>query len=432
MIAPTPGSSRARGRRRELGQRLRPKRVADLRAVDRDPRDRVGALVEDVLVSGGPLPLDRRVELLSGGCVLVRSGTARNIAIDVVRLDNWLSQRAETCPDRCALIAGGQDAHLRRARARGDAAAGAAAGGAGVRRGATVALDAATAGIEYVVLLHALMKLGAVAYPSTRGSPSRARGPDRSRPPALTVNGVADDLGMTEADLPAARRARPRRPALPDPHQRHLRRAAAGRPHVRQPPLERRRVCVQPRRRADRPLAVLPAAVPRRRALDRHALRHLRDRGRGPRRLRRRPGRRSAGGRRGDADLGGRNPAHPPARGGRRPAAPAGGARRRRARARGRPRGGVRPRRDGRADLRAHRDRLAGDDARRRETRSAGSARRADRCSRPTCGSRTARSWSRARPSLRAPPTRTAGCTPATSGGSTKRASSTSPAGSAT
>ena len=64
--------------------------------------------------------------------------------------------------------------------------------------------------------------------------------------------------------------------------------------------------------------------------------------------------------------------------------------------------------------------------------RSASSAPPAGRCSPPTCGSRTARSSSRARPSLPAAPTPTAGCIPATSAASTRRASSTSRTGSTT
>ena len=62
----------ARERVAKLGQRLRAERVVDLGPVDRDPGDRLGALVEDVLVLGGLAPLDRRVELVAGGCVLVR------------------------------------------------------------------------------------------------------------------------------------------------------------------------------------------------------------------------------------------------------------------------------------------------------------------------------------------------------------------------
>jgi O-succinylbenzoic acid--CoA ligase len=115
-------------------------------------------------------------------------------------LDNWLSQRAQTCPDRCAVIADGVQmtyAELEReatATARRLAARGA-------RRGATVAVML-PAGLEYVVLLHALMKLGAVVYPvNTRLSEPELRAELVRAEPLLTVNGMPD-LGLTEADLP--------------------------------------------------------------------------------------------------------------------------------------------------------------------------------------------------------------------------------------
>jgi o-succinylbenzoate---CoA ligase len=117
-----------------------------------------------------------------------------------VKLDNWLSQRAATCPDRCALIADGLAltyAELEReatATARRLAARGA-------RRGATIAVDLEP-GVEYVVLLHALMKLGAVAYPiHSRLTDAERRAELERAQPALTVNGNPD-LGTTEADLP--------------------------------------------------------------------------------------------------------------------------------------------------------------------------------------------------------------------------------------
>jgi len=47
------------------------KGVAALGAVDRDLRQPVAALVEDVAVLAGALPADRRVELLLGWGVLV-------------------------------------------------------------------------------------------------------------------------------------------------------------------------------------------------------------------------------------------------------------------------------------------------------------------------------------------------------------------------
>ena len=58
----------------ELGQGRRPEGVATLGAVDRDPRDPVADVVEDVLVVAGALPLDRGVEVGFGRGVLVAFG----------------------------------------------------------------------------------------------------------------------------------------------------------------------------------------------------------------------------------------------------------------------------------------------------------------------------------------------------------------------
>jgi o-succinylbenzoate---CoA ligase len=117
-----------------------------------------------------------------------------------MRLDNWLAQRAQTCPDRCAVIADGLElsyAELEReatASARRLAARGA-------RRGATVALRL-DAGLEYVVLLHALMKLGCVAYPINTRLPDAEIDAELARAePALTI-AQGSDLTLTEADLP--------------------------------------------------------------------------------------------------------------------------------------------------------------------------------------------------------------------------------------
>jgi O-succinylbenzoic acid--CoA ligase len=117
-----------------------------------------------------------------------------------MKLDNWLSQRALTCPDRCALIA--DEASLTYAELEREATAAARRLAArGARRGATVALML-PAGLDYVVLLHALMKLGAVAYPiNTRLAEAELAAELARAEPALTVNG-SPDLGMTEADLP--------------------------------------------------------------------------------------------------------------------------------------------------------------------------------------------------------------------------------------
>src|SRR5918997_5131806 len=115
-------------------------------------------------------------------------------------LDNWLSQRAETCGDRCALIADGTSLTYAELEREATAAARRLAA-KGARRGATVALTL-DPGIEYVVVLHALMKIGAVAYPvNTRLTEAEIEAQLREARPALRVTG-SPDLGLTEADLP--------------------------------------------------------------------------------------------------------------------------------------------------------------------------------------------------------------------------------------
>jgi o-succinylbenzoate---CoA ligase len=115
-------------------------------------------------------------------------------------LDNWLAQRAQTCPDRLALCGGGLDlTYLELEREATSAARRLAA--RGVRRDAVVAL-ALPVGIEYVVLLHALMKLGAVAYPlNTRLSAGEREAELARVEPFLVIDSPADG-GHTEADLP--------------------------------------------------------------------------------------------------------------------------------------------------------------------------------------------------------------------------------------
>jgi O-succinylbenzoic acid--CoA ligase len=115
-------------------------------------------------------------------------------------LDNWLAQRAETCPDRVALIADGVELTYGELEREAEAAARRLAA-KGVRRGATVALELEP-GVAYVVLLHALMKLGAIAYPvNTRLAPAE-RAAELERAQATLVVGDGGDLGLTEADLP--------------------------------------------------------------------------------------------------------------------------------------------------------------------------------------------------------------------------------------
>ena len=117
-----------------------------------------------------------------------------------VLLDNWLAQRAQTCPDRVALVADGVElTYLELEREATSAARRLAARGA--RRDAVVAIEL-PAGLEYVVALHALMKLGAVVYPLNPRLSDREREAEIERSqPALVLSG-ADGAGLTEADLP--------------------------------------------------------------------------------------------------------------------------------------------------------------------------------------------------------------------------------------
>lgn len=115
-------------------------------------------------------------------------------------LDNWLAQRAETCPDRLAIRGDGID--LTYAELELEAASTARRLAAhGVRRDAVVAL-ALDPGPEYVAVLHGLMKLGAVAHPlNTRlAEIERAAALERAEP--ALILGSPLELTATEADMP--------------------------------------------------------------------------------------------------------------------------------------------------------------------------------------------------------------------------------------
>lgn len=115
-------------------------------------------------------------------------------------LDNWLSQRAETCPDRAALLADGLTITYSELEAEATAAARRLAA-RGARRGATVALTL-PAGIEYVTLIHGLMKLGAIAAPlNSRAAPAELEA-EIERAEAVLVCTEPGQLTATEADLP--------------------------------------------------------------------------------------------------------------------------------------------------------------------------------------------------------------------------------------
>ncbi|HEY8467720.1 MAG TPA: o-succinylbenzoate--CoA ligase [Solirubrobacterales bacterium] len=115
-------------------------------------------------------------------------------------LDNWLAQRATSCPDRLAVRADGVDLTYAELELEAQAAARRLAA-RGVRRGSTVAIELSP-GLDFAILLHALMKLGAVAYPLSPRLTERERARELSRTePALVVRSPADFEGP-EADLP--------------------------------------------------------------------------------------------------------------------------------------------------------------------------------------------------------------------------------------
>jgi o-succinylbenzoate---CoA ligase len=117
-----------------------------------------------------------------------------------LNLDNWLAQRAQTCPDRPGLVAGSVE--LTYAELEFEATAAARRLGArGVRRGATVALELPP-GPDFVVVLHALMKLGAIAYPFDPRLPVAEREAELERADPILVVTESSELSATEADLP--------------------------------------------------------------------------------------------------------------------------------------------------------------------------------------------------------------------------------------
>jgi O-succinylbenzoic acid--CoA ligase len=117
-----------------------------------------------------------------------------------LKLDNWLEQRARTCPERIALIS--DDESISFAELEEEAQHSARRLVAhGVRRGTTAAVTMG-GGRRQVVLIHALMKTGAVILPlSPRLSVAE-------REEAIRVCGVTVDLDdpgrltQTEADMP--------------------------------------------------------------------------------------------------------------------------------------------------------------------------------------------------------------------------------------
>ena len=115
-------------------------------------------------------------------------------------LDNWLAQRADTCPDRVALIAGGTALTYEGLEAEAARAARRLAA-RGVRRGGNVVI-AQPSGLEYVIALHALMKVGAVVHPLNPSLPPSELDAEIERANPALVIGESDHVTMSEADLP--------------------------------------------------------------------------------------------------------------------------------------------------------------------------------------------------------------------------------------
>ncbi len=117
-----------------------------------------------------------------------------------MKLDDWLAQRAQSCPDRTALVTEASRVTYAELEAEATWVARRLAA-YGVRQGATAALTVHPRR-EEVVLLHALMKLGAVALPLspslTESERAEVLGSSRL---AADLNDVGE-LTQTEADLP--------------------------------------------------------------------------------------------------------------------------------------------------------------------------------------------------------------------------------------
>ncbi len=117
-----------------------------------------------------------------------------------MRIDDWLAQRAQSCPERCALIAEGTAVTYAELEAEATWVARRLAAH-GVRRGTTAALTMHPRR-EQVVLAHALMKVGAALLPLG----PRLTAAERARIVELVEPMVdLDDPGLltqNEADLP--------------------------------------------------------------------------------------------------------------------------------------------------------------------------------------------------------------------------------------
>jgi o-succinylbenzoate---CoA ligase len=117
-----------------------------------------------------------------------------------MKLDNWLAQRSQSCPDRAALVADGSEVTYAELEAEATWVARRLAA-YGVRRGSVAALTMHPRR-EQVVLAHALMKVGAILLPlSPRLSAQERAAVLAAEEPAVDLSD-AGQLTQTEADLP--------------------------------------------------------------------------------------------------------------------------------------------------------------------------------------------------------------------------------------
>jgi O-succinylbenzoic acid--CoA ligase len=117
-----------------------------------------------------------------------------------MKLDDWLAQRSQSCPDSTALVADGSEVTYSELEAEATWVARRLIA-QGVRRGSIAAMTMHPRR-EQVVLVHALMKVGAVLLPlSPRLSAEERAAVIAAEEPAIDLDD-AGELTQTEADLP--------------------------------------------------------------------------------------------------------------------------------------------------------------------------------------------------------------------------------------
>jgi O-succinylbenzoic acid--CoA ligase len=120
--------------------------------------------------------------------------------ISTMKLDDWLAQRSQSCPERTGLVADGSEVTYAELEAEATWVARRLIAH-GVRRGSTVAMTMHPRR-EQVVMVHALMKVGAVLLPlSPRLSAEERATVIAAEEPAVDLDD-AGELTQTEADLP--------------------------------------------------------------------------------------------------------------------------------------------------------------------------------------------------------------------------------------